>query len=545
MPSKMSFDSPDMTIIESSVNPRSKEFKANAATFEERLQVLRERKAYVMRGGGEAHVARHHKRGKLLVRDRIDLLVDPATAFLELSPLAAWGQYDNEVLAAGIVTGIGIVHGTPVMVIANDATVKGGSFYRETVKKHVRAQEIAEANRLPCIYLVDCGGANLPQQDQVFPDKDHFGNTFLRQCRMSAAGLPQISAVFGGCTAGGAYIPALSDEVVMVRGQARIHLGGPSIVKVAINEDIDGEALGGADMHTKVSGVSDYLAEDEFEAIAKLRDVVRSLAMPRTMTPPQAVQQPKFAIEELSGVVPADRRTPYDVREIIARIADDSAFVEFKPEWGATLVCGTAWIHGYPVGILGNNGPLYSESSLKAAQFITMCDQRGVPLLFLQNISGFMVGSAAERGGIAKDSAKMVYAMATAEVPRLTVIVGGSYGAGNYGMCGRGFWPEFLFAWPTAECATMSADIASNVMLELRRSSVRHGPPTEDELSKIENRVRGQYAEQSDPYYATSRLWDDGIIEPAETRDVVGLCLALCASRDAIPERGQKRVFRM
>ncbi len=533
------------TLIESDINPRSKAFKDNAAAFDERLALLRERKAAVLRGGGEAHVARHHKRGKLLVRDRIDLLVDPATAFLELSALAAWGQYDNEVPAAGIVTGIGVVHGTPVMVIANDATVKGGSFYRETVKKHVRAQEIAEANRLPCVYLVDCGGANLPQQDQVFPDKDHFGNTFLRQCRMSAAGLPQISAVFGGCTAGGAYIPALSDEVVMVRGQARIHLGGPSIVKVAINEDIDGEALGGAEMHTKVSGVSDYLAEDEYEAIAKLRDVVQSLAMPRAMTPAQVVQPPRYAIEELPGVVPADRRTPYDVREIVARIADSSAFVEFKPDWGSTLVCGTAWIHGYPVGILGNNGPLYSDSSLKAAQFITMCDQRGIPLLFLQNISGFMVGSEAERGGIAKNSAKMVYAMATAEVPRLTVIVGGSYGAGNYGMCGRGFWPEFLFAWPTAECATMSADIASNVMLELRRSSVRHGPPSEDELNEIEGRVRAQYAEQSDPYYATSRLWDDGIIEPAETRDVIGLCLALCASRDAIPERAQKRVFRM
>ena len=541
----MSSEIHQMTTIESDINPRSKTFQDNATDFEDRLIELRERKAYVMRGGGDAHVARHHKRGKLLVRDRIDLLVDPGTAFLELSALAAWGQYDNEVPAAGIVTGIGIVHGTPIMVIANDATVKGGSFYRETVKKHVRAQEIAEANRLPCIYLVDCGGANLPQQDQVFPDKDHFGNTFLRQCRMSAASLPQISAVFGGCTAGGAYIPALSDEVIMVRGQARIHLGGPSIVKVAINEEIDGEALGGAEMHTTVSGVSDYLAEDEYEAIAKLRDVVQSLAIERAMTPVKSVQPPRYTIDEISGVVPADRRTPYDVREIIARIADGSAFIEFKPDWGSTIVCGTAWIHGFPVGILGNNGPLYSDSSLKAAQFITMCDQRGTPLLFLQNISGFMVGSAAERGGIAKNSAKMVYAMATAEVPRLTVIVGGSYGAGNYGMCGRGFWPEFLFAWPTAECATMSADIASNVMLELRRNSVRHGPPSAEELDGIESRVRAQYAEQSDPYYATSRLWDDGIIEPSETRDVIGLCLALCDSRDAVPARGQKRVFRM
>jgi 3-methylcrotonyl-CoA carboxylase beta subunit len=534
-----------MAVIDSNIDPAGAAFKENDAAFSEKLAVLSERRSYAAAGGGDAHVARHRKRGKLLVRERIDFLVDPATPFLEIAPLAAWGQYDNEVPAAGIVTGVGVVAGTPVMIIANDATVKGGSFYRETVKKHVRAQEIAEANRLPCVYLVDCGGANLPQQDQVFPDKDHFGNTFLRQCRMSAAGLPQISAVFGGCTAGGAYIPALSDEVIMVRGQARIHLGGPSIVKVAINEDIDGEALGGADMHTAVSGVSDYVADDEYEALAKLREVVESLAIERKMTPPQNVEPPAYPVAELNGVVSADRRAPYDAREIIARVVDASRFVEFKPDWGSTLVAGTARIHGFPVAILANNGPLHSDSSLKAAQFISMADQRGIPLLFLQNISGFMVGSEAERGGIAKDSAKMVYAMATAEVPRLTVIVGGSYGAGNYGMCGRGFWPEFLFAWPTAECATMSADIAANVMLELRRSSVRLGPASEQELAAIEAKVRAQYGEQSDPYYATSRLWDDGIIAPAETRDVMGLCLALCASRDAVPERGRHRVFRM
>lgn len=534
-----------MAVIESAIQPGSAEFEANRAAFEEKLAVLSARKAEVAQGGGPSHVARHRKRGKLLVRDRIDLLVDPETPFLEIAPLAAWGQYNNEVPAAGIITGIGIVAGTPVMIIANDATTKGGSFYRETVKKHVRAQEIAEANRLPCIYLVDCGGANLPQQDQVFPDKDHFGNTFLRQCRMSASGLAQISAVFGGCTAGGAYIPALSDEVVMVRGQARIHLGGPSIVKVAINEDVDGETLGGAEMHTKVSGVSDYLAEDEYEAIAKLRDVVASLAIARDMTPRKPVEAPRYPTDDIVGVVSADRRTPYDAREIIARLVDGSAFVEFKPDWGETLVTGTAWIHGFPVGILANNGPLHSDSSLKAAQFISMCDQRNTPLLFLQNISGFMVGTDAERNGIAKNSAKMVYAMATAEVPRLTLIVGGSYGAGNYGMCGRGFWPEFLFIWPTAECATMSADIASNVMLELRRTSVRLGPASDDELATIDAQVRAQYGEQSDPYYATSRLWDDGIIAPHESRDVLGLCLALCASRDALPKRGRRRVFRM
>ena len=534
-----------MVSLKTAAAPRSASFRDNQSAFEELLATLRERKAHVIDGGRQAHIERHWQRGKLLVRDRIDMLVDPLSAFLEIAPLAAWGQYDNEVPAAGIITGIGIVHGTPCMIIANDATVKGGSFYRETVKKHVRAQEIAEANRLPCIYLVDCGGANLPQQDQVFPDKDHFGNTFLRQCRMSASGLAQISAVFGGCTAGGAYIPALSDEVIMVRGQARIHLGGPSIVKVAINEDIDGEALGGADMHTFTSGVSDYIADDEYEAMSKLRDIIASLAIARPMTPPRPVQAPLYPAADLTGIVSVDRRTPYDAREIIARIADASAFDEFKAGWGETLIAGTAWIHGFPVGILANNGPLYSDSSLKAAHFISMCDQRGVPLLFLQNITGFMVGSEAERGGIAKDSAKMVYAMATATVPRLTVIVGGSYGAGNYGMCGRGFWPEFLFAWPTAECATMSADIAANVMLELRRSSVRHKPAGDAELDSIERRVRAQYAEQSDPYYATSRLWDDGIIEPAETRDVVGLCLALCASRDDVPVRDQRRVFRM
>lgn len=534
-----------MAVIQSEIQPDGETFQANMAAFEEKIAVLAERKAAAARGGGPAHVARHKKRGKLLVRDRIDLLVDGETPFLEIAPLAAYGQYGNEVPAAGLVTGIGIVAGVPVMIIANDATTKGGSFYRETVKKHVRAQEIAEANRLPCIYLVDCGGANLPQQDQVFPDKDHFGNTFLRQCRMSASGLAQISAVFGGCTAGGAYIPALSDEVVMVREQARIHLGGPSIVKVAINEDVDGETLGGAEMHTTVSGVSDYLAEDEFEALAKLREIVSSLAIVREMAPPREVKPPRYPTSELAGVVPADRRTPYDAREIIARLVDASAFVEFKPDWGATLVAGTAWIHGFAVGILANNGPLHSESSLKAAHFISMCDQRNTPLLFLQNISGFMVGTDAERGGIAKNSAKMVYAMATAQVPRLTLIVGGSYGAGNYGMCGRGFWPEFLFTWPTAECATMSADIASNVMLELRRTSVRLGPATDDELAAIDGQVRAQYGEQSDPYYATSRLWDDGIIAPHESRDVLGLCLALCASRDALPERGRRRVFRM
>jgi 3-methylcrotonyl-CoA carboxylase beta subunit len=530
-----------MSALETHIEQRSEECVRNRSAHDGLLRQLRERLSKATRGGSEAHRARHAERGKLLVRDRIDRLVDPATPFLEFSPLAAFGQYGDEVPGAGIVTGIGIVAGRPVVIIANDATVKGGSFFHETVKKHARAQEIAEENRLPCIYLVDCGGAYLPEQDRVFPDRDHFGNAFYRQCRMSAAGLPQISVVFGGCTAGGAYIPALSDQVIMVEGNARIHLGGPSIVKVAINEDVDGETLGGAAMHTRVSGVSDHLARDEDEALAKAREIVAASLIDRPAAPAIAPREPLHDPQELAGVVSADPKTPYDVREIVARIVDGSDFAEFKPEWGASLVAGFARIHGISVGIIGNNGALFSESSLKAAHFIALCDQRRIPLLFLHNITGFMVGTQAERGGIAKDSAKMVYAMATARVPKLSVIVGGSYGAGNYGMCGRGFRPRFLFAWPSAKLATMSADIASNVMLELRRSAAK--PATQDELAAIDEGVRRQYEEQSDPYYATSRLWDDGIIEPAQTRDVLGLCLSIVAST---PEpTGYSPVYRM
>ncbi len=532
-----------MSILQSHVGPGTPEFTRNRSHYEERLKVLRERLAHAVGGGRDRHIARHRARGKLLVRERIDLLADPGSPFLELSPLAAYGQYGNEVPSAGIVTGIALVSGTPCMIIANDATVKGGSFFHETVKKHVRAQEIAEENRLPCIYLVDCGGAYLPEQDRVFPDRDHFGNTFLRQCRMSASGIPQVSAVFGGCTAGGAYIPALSDDVVMVRGNARIHLGGPSIVKAAINEVVDGETLGGAEMHTRVSGVSDDLAEDEHQALARVREIVAGANQGRDLSPPRPPRPPRHDPADIAGVIPPDRRTPYDVREVIARLVDDSAFGEFKPWWGRTLVTGTAHLHGFPVGVLGNNGALYGESALKAAHFIGQCDQRGIPLVFLQNIAGYMVGSEAEREGIAKHSAKMVYAMSTARVPRFTVILGGSYGAGNYGMCGRGFWPRFLFTWPGAEIATMSADVASNVMLELRRSSMHRGEAAPAEMAAIEREVRAQYAEQSDPYYATSRLWDDGIIEPAQTRDVLGLCLALAHCTP--PSPGFTPVFRM
>lgn len=533
-----------MSRIASKIDTRSTTFGQNLDHSRSLLKILRERMATATTGGAEKLRQRHLARGKYLVRDRIDRLVDPGTAFLELSPLAAWGQYDNQVPAAGIVTGIGVVSGKHVVIIANDATVKGGSFFHETVKKHARAQEIAGENRMPCIYLVDCGGAYLPEQDRVFPDRDHFGNAFHRQCRMSASGLPQISVVFGGCTAGGAYIPALSDQVIMVDGNARIHLGGPSIVKMAINEDVDGETLGGASMHTRVSGVNDHLAADEDEALAMARALVGETNFERGSPNAAPVHPPIHSPAELTGVVSADPKVPYDVREIIARMVDASDLTEFKPEWGESLVCGTARIHGQIVGILGNNGALMSQSSLKAAHFITMCDQRGIPLLFLHNITGFMVGTDAEREGIAKNSAKMVYAQSTARVPKISVIVGGSYGAGNYGMCGRGFRPNFLFTWPSAVLATMSADIASNVMLELRRNNAKAAKPTQKELDKIEATVRAQYGEQSDPYYATSRLWDDGIIEPTQTRDVLGLCLWLIATTPEETGRNTP-VFRM
>jgi 3-methylcrotonyl-CoA carboxylase beta subunit len=533
-----------LPVIQSRIVAAGENFRANQAQYAELLKNLRAAIAYSVAGGGEAHVKRHHKRGKMLARDRIDLLVDPFTPFLELSPLAAWGLYGNEVPAAGVITGIGIIQGVPCMVIANDATTKGGSFFAETVKKHVRAQTIAWENRLPCIYLVDCGGAYLPEQDRVFPDKDHFGGTFYNQVRMSADGLPQISAVFGGCTAGGAYIPALSDEVVMVKGNARIHLGGPSIVAAAINEVVDGETLGGAEMHTRVSGVSDYLAEDEPEALKKIRDIVGGLAVTRpNHAATRPAKPPLFDPEEITGIIERDPKRPYDVREVIARMVDGSEFQEFKPDWGSELVCGTSYLHGYPVGIIGNNGPIFSTSAVKGAHFIELCDQRNIPLLFLQNVTGFMVGVEAERGGIAKHSAKLVYAVAAARVPRFTVIIGGSYGAGNYGMCGRGFEPRFLFSWPNSRIATMSPDIATNVLLELRRTSVKRDEASDAEMAELERRTRAQFTEQSDPYYATARLWDDGIIEPAQTRDVIGLCLALAAADP--PKTGRAPVYRM
>lgn len=530
--------------MKSRIDTASATFRTNAEAYAALLAQLDERLQWSLGGGGDRMRARHIERGKIPVRERIDLLLDPGSPFLELSALAAWGLYDNGVQAAGVITGIGNVSGVPCMLIANDATVKGGSFFAETTRKHVRAQEIAWENRLPCLYLVDCGGAYLPEQDRVFPDYGHFGTTFFHQCRMSADGLPQLSAVFGGCTAGGAYIPALSDESVMVDGTGRIHLGGPPIVKAAIGEVVDGETLGGASMHARISGVTDYLAMSEVEALQKLRDIVANLNWPQPQhATRRAVVPPKYDPAELGGVVGTDLKQPYDVREVILRLVDDSAMQEFKPEYGATLVCATAHLHGYPVGILANNGVLFSESSLKGAHFIELCNQRRIPILFLQNITGFMVGTEAERTGIAKHSAKLVYAVATARVPRFTVLIGGSYGAGNYGMCGRGFAPRFLFAWPNSRIATMSPDVASTVLTDLRRSSLKGGAD-EDAIKELDTQTRRQFETQSDPYYATARLWDDGLIAPSDTRDALGICLQLA---DASTPRfeGHSPVYRM
>lgn len=440
-----------MRTIETRIDPHSPDFRARAAAYEAVLDTLHARLDWALAGGGPKLVARHRARGKLLARERIDLLVDPGTAFLELTPLAGWGLYGGELPSAGIVTGVGTVRGTACMIIANDATVKGGSFYRETVKKHIRAQEIAAENRLPVLYLVDCGGANLNQMEEVFYDESHFGGTFHRQCRMSAEGIPQLAVVFGECTAGGAYIPALCDEFVMVEGTASIHLGGPPIVKAAISEIVDRMDLGGAALHSYDSGVSDHIAPDERSALGRLRDMVAALSYAQPFAPGrQPPRAPLFDAAEIPGIVGTDLSRPFDPREVIARLVDASAFHEFKPAWGETLVCGFAHIEGFPVGILANNGVLFSEACLKGAHFIELCDQRGVPLLFLQNTTGFMVGREAELGGISKHSAKLVYAMANARVPRYTVIMGSSYGAGNYGMSGRGFRPRFLFMWPNA-----------------------------------------------------------------------------------------------
>jgi 3-methylcrotonyl-CoA carboxylase beta subunit len=500
----------------------------------------------VRRGGTEKARARHRERNKLLVRDRIELLLDPDTAFLELSPLAAYGMYGGEVPAAGMVTGIGRVAGRECVIVANDATVKGGTYYPLTVKKHLRAQEIAEQNRLPCIYLVDSGGAYLPLQDEVFPDRDHFGRIFYNQARMSAKGIPQIASVMGSCTAGGAYVPAMSDEVVIVKGNGTIFLGGPPLVKAATGEEVTAEELGGAEVHTRTSGVADHYAENDEHALAIVRQIVENLnakkEWPWTLEEPE---EPLYDAREIYGIIPNDPRKSYDVREVIARLVDGSRMHEFKPLYGETLVCGFARIMGMPVGIIANNGILFSESALKATHFIELCSSRKVPLVFLQNITGFMVGKEYENGGIAKDGAKMVMAVANARVPRFTVIIGGSFGAGNYAMCGRGYSPRMLWMWPNARISVMGGQQAANVLLQVRLDNLeRQGREmSPEEQEEFKRPTLEKYEEEGNPYHSTARLWDDGVIDPADTRMV--LALGLSAAANAPVEETTYGVFRM
>ena len=535
-----------MSKIRSHIDPKSEGFRENSEAYEELLLELRERSAQARRGGGEKARKRHEERGKLPVRDRIELLLDPGTAFLELSPLAAFGMYDGRVPAAGIVTGIGRVSGRDVVIVANDATVKGGTYYPITVKKHLRAQEIAEQNRLPCIYLVDSGGAFLPLQDEVFPDRDHFGRIFYNQARMSAKGIPQIAAVMGSCTAGGAYVPAMSDEVVIVKGTGTIFLGGPPLVKAATGEEVTAEELGGADVHTRRSGVADHFAENDEHALAIVRSIMENLNAEKS--PPWTVEEPEeplYDAEDLYGIVPRDYRQGYDVREVIARIVDGSRLHEFKPLYGETLVCGFARIMGMPVGILANNGILFSESALKGSHFIELCASRGIPLVFLQNITGFMVGKAYEAGGIAKDGAKMVMAVANAGVPKFTVIVGGSFGAGNYGMCGRAYSPRFLWMWPNARISVMGGAQAANVLLTVQEDNLeREGREmTDEEREEFKRPILEKYEEEGNPYHSTARLWDDGVIDPVDTRMV--LALGLSAAANAPIEATRFGIFRM
>ncbi len=535
----------------SRVDTGSSQFRDNDAAYRTLVDTLRERQDIAVRGGPgrDRSIERHLSRGKFMARDRIEMVIDHGTPFLEFSTLAGWDQYDNGAPGAGIITGVGLVQGRPFVFIANDATVKGGSLLPVSIKKHVRAQDIAEQNGLGVIYLVDSGGAFLPLQDEIFPDKDHFGGSFYRQARLSAQGLPQLSVVLGGCTAGGAYVPALSDEVIMVDGIGRIFLGGPPIVKAALGEIIEPDDLGGAVVHTRTSGVSDYMAGAEQEAYGRLRDICETTNQRRIddrqgwmdWTEPRP---PYYDPAEIYGIISADDRIGFDAREIIARLVDGSEYAEFKPEWGDTITTGFARIWGHMVGIIANNGIIFSEAALKATHFIELCEQRRIPLLFLQNTTGYMVGSDAEAGGIAKNGAKMVAAVANATVPRYTVLIGGSYGAGNYGMCGRGFNPRFLFAWPNSRIATMSADTAQTVLVDIRLAGMRGADTTEDEIAALRAEVAEQYQTQGDPYYATSRIWDDGLIDPLDTRDALGLCLALAARQDE-PARGPGVVYRM
>jgi 3-methylcrotonyl-CoA carboxylase beta subunit len=533
-------------VLESAIDPHSEAFEANARAMQALVDDLERQVATVRQGGGEEARRRHLARGKLLPRDRVRLLLDPGAPFLELSQLAGRGLYGDPVPAGGLITGIGPVMGRECVVVANDATVKGGTYYPITVKKHLRAQEIARQNNLPCIYLVDSGGAHLPSQDEVFPDRDHFGRIFYNQATLSAAGVPQVAVVMGSCTAGGAYVPAMSDECVIVRGQGTIFLGGPPLVKAATGEEVSAEDLGGADLHARISGVADHLAQDDTHALSLARRIVgRFNRVKQPTLDITAPVEPLYDPREIHGVVPIDPRKPYDVREVIARIVDGSELDEFKPLYGETLVTGFARLWGYPVGIVANNGILFSESALKGAHFVELCAQRGIPLVFLQNIAGFMVGRKYEAGGIAKDGAKMVTAVACAEVPKLTVIIGGSFGAGNYGMCGRAFAPRFLFMWPNARISVMGGEQAASVLATVRRDNLeaRGQSWSKDEEERFKAPIRAQYETQGHPYYASARLWDDGIIDPAETRRV--LALTLSASLNAPIPKTAFGVFRM
>ncbi|HEY2009994.1 MAG TPA: carboxyl transferase domain-containing protein [Rhizomicrobium sp.] len=528
--------------LTSLIDPASESFKANAAHNRALAQELREKIARTALGGPEGARQKHTARGKLLPRDRVMRLLDPGSPFLEVGALAANGMYGDEAPGAGIVAGIGRVAGREVMIAANDATVKGGAYFPMTVKKHLRAQEIAQQNRLPCLYLVDSGGANLPHQSEVFPDRDHFGRIFFNQANMSAQGIAQIACVMGSCTAGGAYVPAMSDESIIVRGQGTIFLAGPPLVKAATGEVISAEELGGADTHGRKSGVVDHVAENDEHAIDILRRIVGTLAPAHRhdlslVTP----RPPKFAAEELYGIIPRDVRASYDVHEVIARLVDGSEFHEFKPLYGSTLVCGFAHLWGMPVALLANNGVLFSESALKGTHFIELACQRRIPLLFLQNVSGFMVGGRYEAGGIAKDGAKLVTAVSTATVPKLTVLIGGSFGAGNYGMCGRAFSPRFLFSWPNSRISVMGGEQAASVLATVHRDADKW---TKDEMEAFKAPIRQKYEDEGNPYYATARLWDDGIIDPVQTRDVLGLALAATLNAP-IPDQPRFGLFRM
>lgn len=534
-----------MAILTSKVNPRDETFKANQAAMQAVVADVEEKLKAIKQGGGTSYQERHLARGKMLVRDRIQRLIDPGSPFLEIGQFAAWDVYEDKVPAAGLVAGIARIHGLECMIIANDATVKGGTYYPLTVKKHLRAQEIAERCHLPCIYLVDSGGANLPRQDEVFPDRDHFGRIFFNQANMSAKGIPQIAVVMGLCTAGGAYVPAMADESIIVKEQGTIFLAGPPLVKAATGEEVSAEELGGADVHTRISGVADHYALNDEHALDIARRAVSRLNRTPATTGTKPVRPPRYAAEEIYGIVGTDLRKPYDVREVIARIVDDSDFDEFKQNYGATLVTGFAHIHGYPVGIVANNGILFSESAQKGAHFIELCAQRKIPLVFLQNITGFMVGKKYEAEGIAKHGAKMVMAVSCAKVPKFTLLIGGSYGAGNYGMCGRAYDPTFMFMWPNARISVMGGEQAAGVMAQVTRDAKeRNGEPwSATDEAQLKQPIIDTYEHQGHPYYASGRLWDDGIIDPKETRHV--LALSIAAAMNAPIEETQFGVFRM